>query len=233
MDDTLYSKFDGLQSQLLDALLNYVGRKTGIYHENEEATPEMKQRAYYLMKDYYKTYGLTLKGLRVNNKNGVDFDDYDAFIKSELDYSNAQQIEGLVEMLKELKDNPRNQLAIMTNSCWLHVESTLMQLGIYDLFDHIFVADCHDHNMVSKPNPIVYSQVQHALGHANPRDCYFIDDNFSFVEAAQLVGWNAVWLNESAPQQDQVTPVEPEILQKGTVGHILQMREAFNELFSE
>jgi len=146
-----------------------VALKTGPYSKLEDASQAMIQEAADRREYYFRTSGLTMAGLRANSKNPEDtFDDYEKYLSSKVDYTEAHPIPSFMEMLIKLKQESRNQLILLTNSGAIHTERTLRQLGIYSLFDYIVFTDYQDPGIVTKPYPTVYLHVQHAIGQADP-----------------------------------------------------------------
>lgn len=89
----------------------------------------------------------------------------------------------VIEVLKILKEKGAC-LNVLTASPHITLDSCLVRLGIYDLFDNIW--SCDDFN-TTKANPDIYKQAAKKIG-VNVEDILFLDDNINADKTAKSAG---------------------------------------------
>lgn len=91
--------------------------------------------------------------------------------------------ENVSDVLKQLKEEGAS-LNVLTASPHITLDSCLVRLGLYDLFDNIW--SCDDFN-TTKANPEIYKMVAEKLGE-KPENILFLDDNYNADKTAKEAG---------------------------------------------
>ncbi|KAJ3814203.1 pyrimidine 5-nucleotidase [Lentinula lateritia] len=168
IDNTLYSTSAKI-SQAMGVKIHDYFVKLGL--SDEEASD--------LHHKYYTQYGLALA-------DPLDFD------------RNCDQALPLEEMIfpnpvhrKLLKDIDRSRVRVwaLTNAYKVHAERVLRILNLRDLVEGIVYCDYEAKDLTSKPEPAYYRKAMSLASVIDPSKCYFIDDNWRNVQAAQKIGW--------------------------------------------
>ncbi|KAJ4481648.1 pyrimidine 5-nucleotidase [Lentinula edodes] len=176
IDNTLYSTSAKI-SQAMGVKIHDYFVKLGL--GDEEASD--------LHHKYYTQYGLALAGLV--RHHGVDPLDFDR---------NCDQALPLEEMIfpnpvhrKLLEDIDRSRVRVwaLTNAYKVHAERVLRILNLRDLVEGIVYCDYEAKDLTSKPEPAYYRKAMSLASVIDPSECYFIDDNWRNVQAAQKIGW--------------------------------------------
>jgi len=92
---------------------------------------------------------------------------------------NIVPIDGFIEFLKELKSQ-NILVGLASNAIKLNVDLTLMELGIYDMFNSIISGDEVNYG---KPNPEMFNKTVDNFN-INKADCLIFEDSIEGVEAA-------------------------------------------------
>ena len=127
------------------ALFHQVDRRMGEFISGYFGLDSVAARR--MQKDYYRTYGTTLRGLML--KHAIDPRHYLDFVH-DIDLTvmdPAPQLDAALAALEGRK-------VIFTNASRRHAEAVIDRLGIARHFDGIF--DIHDARYVPKPEPEVY-----------------------------------------------------------------------------
>lgn len=184
IDNTLYSKYTGIQQMMQESIMHYC------VHEMD-LDP---QYAHELMEEYYKKYGLSIKGIM------QDFPDTDplrfnAMVDDSLPLQDA--IKGpdhkLRKMLLALKQHKNiNKLWLFTNAYKNHAIRCIRILGIADLFDGITYCDyaAPSDNIICKPDPRAFEMAKLQSGLDSFENAWFIDDSFANIQTALEIGLN-------------------------------------------
>jgi len=96
--------------------------------------------------------------------------------------SHATLNEKLLALILKLKDN--FQIAILSNANSASLRDILRDSSIEQLFDEVIISS--EIGMI-KPSPEIFSHALKKIG-VEPNEAIFIDDNQSFVEAANKLG---------------------------------------------
>ncbi|KAH7876280.1 pyrimidine 5-nucleotidase [Lentinula edodes] len=182
IDNTLYSTSAKI-SQAMGVKIHDYFVKLGL--SDEEASD--------LHHKYYTQYGLALAGL-VRHHGQCSFISADP-----LDFDrNCDQALPLEEMIfpnpvhrKLLEDIDRSRVRVwaLTNAYKVHAERVLRILNLRDLVEGIVYCDYEAKDLTSKPEPAYYRKAMSLASVIDPSKCYFIDDNWRNVQAAQKIGW--------------------------------------------
>ncbi|KAJ3869415.1 pyrimidine 5-nucleotidase [Lentinula novae-zelandiae] len=194
IDNTLYSTSAKI-SQAMGVKIHDYFVKLGL--SDEEASD--------LHHKYYTQYGLALAGL-VRHHGVGSYSPWSfscqqcSFISTDpLDFDrNCDQALPLEEMIspnpihrKLLEDIDRSQVRVwaLTNAYKVHAERVLRILNLRDLVEGIVYCDYEAKDLTSKPEPAYYRKAMSLASVIDPSKCYFIDDNWRNVQAAQKIGW--------------------------------------------
>ena len=178
VDNTLYSPHCSIFPQIHDRMEKYIMAHFSI----TQAEAAEKRR------NYFYTYGTSLRGLMVEEKINPDaFLDY----VHAIDYSVIERPLHLRENLEKLP----GKKVMFTNADSRHGRRVLDRLGITDLFDVFF--DIADSNYVGKPETAPYRQLLGRLG-ATADECTMIDDMESNLKPAAQLGMTTIWLRHEA-----------------------------------
>lgn len=181
MDDTIYSGKNGLRDSLLKAIQCFIQHRDGRTWED----------SYNHMKYHYLKYGLTVKGLVI--EDGIDPRDYEAYLSEKVDYELLNKDDKLIKLLKAA----RADIVIFTNSGVEHTTETLEKMGILEVVDAIIFTDYNEPNFPIKPEAEAYERVERLLG-VSPSEIFFVDDSADNVRAAKNRGWNVIRIKEDS-----------------------------------
>ncbi|GGB57151.1 pyrimidine 5'-nucleotidase [Roseibium aquae] len=156
LDNTLYPAEANLFSQINEQIASYVARLLQL--PPDEAMVQQKQ--------YYKTYGTTLRGLMI--EHNVDPDDFLAHAH-DIDYSSLTPDPELGAAIAALP----GRKFIFTNGDRPHAERTAAALGITDHFEDIF--DIVAADLMPKPNRETYDMFVKQTGVSPVRAAMFED----------------------------------------------------------
>jgi putative hydrolase of the HAD superfamily len=165
LDNTLYPADCALFHQVDRRMGEYIGSLFGLEYE----------AARKLQKDYYRTYGTTLRGLMVNHD--IDPHAYLDFVH-DIDLTVMGPDTALNAALTRLPGTK----VIFTNASRRHAEAVTERLGIQHHFDGIF--DIHDADYIPKPAPEIYDQFIKAHGITPERTILFEDTAANLAPAA-------------------------------------------------
>ena len=156
LDNTLYPRHSKLFEQIDVKMTSYVGRLLGL--EAREA------RA--VQKDYYKTYGTTLRGLMT--EHGITADDFLDYVH-DIDHSILEPDPRLNTLIEALPGHAY----VFTNGSKKHAEAVLERLGVSTPFRHVF--DIVAADLVPKPQRATYDKFIDATGIEPGRAAMFED----------------------------------------------------------
>eukprot|EP01133_Synstelium_polycarpum_P006396 gene6396-7419_t len=142
---------------------------------------------------YYKTYGLTLKGLMLNYQ--VDIHHYLDYVHGGLDLkSHIGRDDRLISILSHI--NPSIKKVIFSNADLGHCDRVTKELGIESYFDATLeYLELQD---FSKPHPISYQMAMKKAGTTDPLGCVFFDDVVENLEGAKKVGMTTVLVGSTS-----------------------------------
>lgn len=179
LDDTLYDKNNGLWLA--------IRTRMGYYLEDLLKLPA--EEIAVLRRNYYETYGTTLRGLQIHHQ--VDTDDY-------LDYVHDLPLEkylqpdpALQQMLKSL---PLRKF-IFTNADSAHAFRVLNALGVNGFFEGI--VDVRALDFYCKPEPEAYQRAMKLAGISEPGQCLYLDDSTRNLSVARQMGFTTILVGEN------------------------------------
>jgi len=176
LDDTLYPASSGLWDAIGERITQYMIERVGL--------PPARVGA--LRDQYFKVYGTTLSGLRL--EHGVDADDYLAYVHALPLADYLQPNPALGGMLARL---PMTKV-IFTNADAAHAQRVLQHLEIGRHFARI--VDIRALGFVGKPDPQAYTAAL-ALAGARGAECLFVDDAARNLLPARASGMLTVLVN--------------------------------------
>ncbi|MDR1955974.1 MAG: HAD-IA family hydrolase [Treponema sp.] len=179
LDNTLYSARYGLELNVGRRIADYLAAYLGV--SPEEAIRQRQERIH--------CYGTTLEWLMAE-KGFTDVEAYYAAIHPAGEADALSPDPGLRRFLEGLP-LPRG---ILTNSPREHADRILAQLGIPDLFTHIF--DIRWSGFTGKPHREVFLRALDILG-TTPETTLFIDDTPRCVTGYCALGGKGVLLDEA------------------------------------
>ncbi len=167
-----------------------------------------------LRHDYWKNYGTTLNGLRA--LHGTRPEEYFDFIHS----GERLTFPRLAPQKREMLLGLPGKRWIFTNARRDWAERGISAMGIAECFDGLFDIEYFGWN--SKPDPIVYAEVELRLG-AKPADLVLLDDRPANLETARNRGWRTVFVHpESATEAVECDLQIASILDLETTWPLLQ-----------
>jgi putative hydrolase of the HAD superfamily len=172
LDNTLYPRHTNLYSQVDRRIRDYVQRLLKLDPEE----------AHLLQKQYYKTYGTTLRGLIV--EHGVAPEDFLEYVH-DIDHSPVEADPALAAAIERLP----GKRYILTNGSKQHAEKVAERLGVTRHFDEIF--DIVSSELLPKPNRETYDRFIAATGVA-PRDAAMFEDLARNLVVPKLLGMSTV-----------------------------------------
>ena len=174
LDNTLYPSTIGLFRQMDERMRAYIAAYLGM---DEDA-------AFALQKDYFRTYGTSLRGLMDHHRmDPAPFLDH----VHDIDLSALEADASLERALRRL---PGRKL-IFTNASTRHAERVLDRLGIDHHFAGIFDIVAADYR--PKPTLAAYHALidQFAI---DPRDAVMVEDMALNLRPAADLGMTTVWV---------------------------------------
>lgn len=151
-----------------------------------------EQSANDLRREYWGKYGTTLNGLRA--QHGVVPEEYFDFIHAG---TNLQDPKFAPEKRKLLRSLPGTRW-VFTNARRDWAERGLRAMGISDCFSGVFDIELFGWN--SKPNPLVYAEVEKRVG-AHGWRLILLDDSPVNLATARERGWRTVLVHPEAATQ--------------------------------
>jgi putative hydrolase of the HAD superfamily len=187
LDDTLYPATAGLWPAIRDRMSEYMVERLGL--PMEEVIP--------LRRQYFETYGTTLRGLQVHFQ--VDADDFLAYVHDLPLERYIQPNAGLAAILGSL---PQRKW-IFTNADEAHARRVLKVLGLADCFQGI--ADVRALHFYCKPEQEAYLRALSLAGETEAERCVLFDDSPRNLAPAAALGFTTVLVAINAPAV-QTTP---------------------------
>ncbi|MQA67442.1 MAG: pyrimidine 5'-nucleotidase [Alphaproteobacteria bacterium] len=188
LDNTLYPATCDLFHQIDRRMGEYIAGMLGL-----DATAARK-----IQKDYFRTYGTTLRGLMVNH--GVDPRAYLDFVH-DIDLAVMDPAPLLDAALAGIE----GRKVIFTNASRAHAEAVIRRLGIDRHFDAIF--DIHDALYVPKPEEETYDRFIAAHGIV-PAGTVLFEDTAANLAPAHARGMATVLIRpgEDGVDNDDAAP---------------------------
>lgn len=187
LDDTLYPNQTGLWQAIRDRMGRYMIEKLGM---PAELVPEIRR-------EYYQTYGTTLRGLQIHHQ--VDSDEYLRFVHD-------LRLEDYIDpdpSLRHLIDQLPQRKFIFTNADVNHARRVMGILGVEDIFDGII--DIRAIEFACKPEPLAYYRALALAGNPAPGDCVMMDDSVDNLATARKIGFTTVLVGRDGTPNDEVT----------------------------
>ncbi|MFK7792616.1 MAG: pyrimidine 5'-nucleotidase [Devosiaceae bacterium] len=156
LDNTLYPHHSNLFAQMDAKMTDYLAKLMGL--EQGEARK--------IQKNYYKTYGTTMRGLMV--EQGITPDDFLEFVH-DIDHSVLEPDPKLNTMLEALPGHKY----VFTNGTKKHAHAVLDRLGVSTDFQHVF--DIVSADLIPKPNGETYDKFLELTGIDPTRAAMFED----------------------------------------------------------
>ena len=169
LDDTLYPCHAGVMDQIRASMLHYLQTRFDL-------TPE---QADLLRRQYFATYGTTMRGLQINHHI-----DPDEFLRYVHDIPLHQFLQPNPELEAILAAIPQDKV-VFTNASREHAGRVLSTLGIRQHFSRI--VDVRDMNYESKPQLSAYRRICELLG-LQPEECMLVEDNVRNLQPAKALG---------------------------------------------
>ncbi len=190
LDETLYSPDSGLWKVLRDRMGDYMSTRLNI---PDQQIPELR-------KNYFETYGTTLRGLERDFQ--VQAEDY-------LNYVHDVNIEEFVlpdPVLRSILESLPQRKVIFTNANTRHTDNVLKTLGVDGYFD--LVIDVMQMAPFCKPYPEAYHKAMSILGDSDPSHYLLLDDSLRNVLTALQVGMQAVLVNPREEVEDPLIRID-------------------------
>ena len=177
LDDTLYPNSTGLWEMIRQRMSQYMLERLKL---PSEKVPGMR-------KQYYETYGTTLRGLQIHHS--VDPDDYLAFVH---DLPLEEYLQPQPELRKILLSLPQCRW-IFTNADAEHAQRVLSVLGLEDCFAGTI--DIRATHFTCKPEIQAYQYALAFAGEQIAQSCGLFDDSLVNLRAAKGLGFRTVLIN--------------------------------------
>lgn len=179
LDNTLYRVPPPMYAELDRRMRGFVSDFLGIDSD----------AAYAIQKDYFRKYGLTLRGLMVNH--GLDPKVYESHMGGELDYSALRPDPRLLDAIAALE----GRKVIYTNAFASHARLVLDLLALDPHFDAVYDIEAAGY----RPKPAIESY-RHlcALHGIDAGRAAMIDDIPHNLEPAARMGMATVWVRTGA-----------------------------------
>lgn len=183
VDDTLYDKSCGLWDAIRERMVFYMDERMHL----PAAEIAILQR------QYYETYGTTLRGLQIHHQ--VDTDDFLAYVHDLPLVEYLAPVPGLRSLLLSLPQ----QRWVFTNADSAHAGRVLKVLGLEDCFHGL--VDVRAVDFLCKPHPEAYLHAMQAAGETDPERCVLFDDSPRNLAPARKLGFTTVLVGarETAP----------------------------------
>jgi pyrimidine 5'-nucleotidase len=174
LDDTLYSKTNGLWEAIRGRMADYLSDPLGFPADEIQ---DLRQH-------YFETYGTTLRGLQINHS--VDADDYLAYVH---DLPLRKYISPDLELQKMLVSLPQ-QKWIFTNADANHAKRVIITLALEGCFTGII--DVRALDFLCKPKKEAYQRALHIADTADPANCVLFEDSLRNLIPAHELGFKTV-----------------------------------------
>ncbi|KAI9257317.1 pyrimidine 5'-nucleotidase [Phascolomyces articulosus] len=183
-DNCLYHKNAGILQLMRQRIVDYI-KNMGI--------PD--KEAHTLRAQYFKDYGLALRGLLKHYD--IDALEYDRQVDGGLPLDDILKPDTqLKEMLASLTTTRK---WVFTNAYYPHAERCLKLLGIDDQFEGMTFADYRVPDFDCKPEIASYKRAMEEAGVSDPKMCYLVDDSAANVDVAKSLGWTSVHVCYEVP----------------------------------
>lgn len=184
--ETIYLDLDGTVYDQHNGLVEALNQRISRYGREVVKLPQK------VLDGYYKTYGSTLRGLKMHYQ--VNEHNYLSYVH---DVDLQEYLKPDPELRRALLSLPQPKW-IFTNSWQPHAERVLEYMGLQNLFEGIL--DTQIMGYEAKPNPQVYLRAMALSGNPDPRGCLFVEDTLSNLWPAWELGWSTVWIGRHFQQ---------------------------------
>jgi len=174
LDNTLYRTTPEMLAQIDELMGSFIADFLGV--DRVEARR--------IQKGYFRTHGLTLRGLMV--EHGLDPQDYIEHL-SQLDLNDVTPDPHLAETLAALD----GRKFVYTNAFTEHTRDVMERIGITDQFDGVF--DISDADFVPKPAIDSYRRLCDLHG-IDPARAAMVEDIPRNLEPAAELGMTTIWV---------------------------------------
>jgi putative hydrolase of the HAD superfamily len=185
LDNTLYRTSQEMLAQIDDLMGSFISEFLNV--DRVEARR--------IQKGYFRSHGLTLRGLMV--EHGLDPKVYVDHL-SQLDLSDVQPNPVLAKVLDYLP----GRKVIYTNAFTEHTREVMERIGITAQFDAVY--DITDANYIPKPAIESYRQLCNLHG-INPKRAAMVEDISKNLEPAAELGMTTVWVQTNTAWAKDVT----------------------------
>lgn len=179
LDDTLYESGNGLWSAIRDRMSEYMAERLGL---SRDEIPILRRQ-------YYETYGTTLRGLQKHYQ--VDADDYLAYVH---DIPLDAYLHPDLELRELLLSLPQHRW-IFTNADADHAGRVLQKIGVSDCFEGII--DVRALEFACKPERGAYLRAMALANESDPRKCVLLDDSPVNLAGAHELGMITVLVGQN------------------------------------
>jgi putative hydrolase of the HAD superfamily len=167
-----------------------------------------------LRRQYYQTYGTTMRGLQIHH--AVDADEYLAFVH-DLDLEQFLLPDAcLQEMLSSLPQ----KIWIFTNADAAHAWRVVSVMGLEDCFEGII--DVRSIQFACKPEKQAYERALVLAGNPFPAQCILVDDSAANLVPAFDMGLSTIWINQNGSSHPSAVH---------TLSKLIELREVMPELW--
>jgi len=185
LDNTLYRTTPEMLAQIDELMGSFIADFLGV--DRVEARR--------IQKGYFRTHGLTLRGLMV--EHGLDPQDYIEHL-SQLDLNDVTPDPHLAETLAALD----GRKFVYTNAFTEHTRDVMERIGITDHFDGVF--DISDADFVPKPAIDSYRRLCDLHG-IDPARAAMVEDIPRNLEPAAELGMTTVWVRTDTDWAKSIT----------------------------
>jgi putative hydrolase of the HAD superfamily len=144
-----------------------------------------------MRRDYFLTYGTTLRGLQIHHN--VDADDFLAYVHDLALDTFLQPDLALRSLIQSL---PQKKW-VFTNADDAHARRVIAELGLDGCFDGI--VDVRANDFFCKPQPQAYRSAMAIAGETVPDRCVFLDDSPRNLAPATELGFMTVLVGTDRP----------------------------------
>ena len=184
LDDTLYPPGNGLWDEIGERINRFMIERIGI--DPAQVNDVRRQ--------YYQTYGTSLRGLMINYPQ-MSPDDYLAFVHA-VDIGRYLGPDPALDSMLAVLPQPK---AIFTNSDTPHANRILNCLGIARHFTHI--VDIRAMNFLNKPDPHSYATLLATLA-VPAAQCLYAEDSLRNLRPAKALGMTTLLVSSNGCEPD-------------------------------
>ena len=184
LDDTLYPPGNGLWDELTERINRFMIERVGID----------PARVNDLRRQYYQTYGTTLRGLMIDYP-ALSPDEFLEFVHA-VDIGRYLDPDPALDSMLAALPQPK---AIFTNSDTPHANRILNYLGIAHHFTHI--VDIRAMSFLNKPDPHSYATLLATLA-VPATQCLYVEDSLRNLRPAKALGMTTLFVSANGHEPD-------------------------------